>query len=82
MKLINELEGLKENIKKVGIDKIKEYAKDLKQNGTYKDFDTRLSWDVMNACCINMNQLYSKYNCNDDHITTLGKRALKDLNLI
>jgi len=82
MKLKNELNELKENIKSIGIDKVRSYAQDLKKNGTYNDFQTRLAWDIMNACCVSMNELHKKYNCNDDHITTLGKRALKELNII
>lgn len=81
MKLKNELEGLKNNIKKLGIDNVTNHAKELKKVGGYKDFNTRLAWDVMNATIIT-NELYGKYNCNDSHITTLGIKALKDLNII
>lgn len=51
----------------------------VKIEGKYKDFETRISWDILYATkgptwiC----ELYSKYDCNDNHISTLAKQALR-----
>jgi len=53
----------------------------VKAAGNYKDLGTRIAWDLLYATkgttwiC----ELYSKYDCNDDHITTLAKRALRQV---
>lgn len=53
----------------------------VKIAGDYKDLETRIAWDLLYATkgsawiC----ELYSKYNCNDDHISTLAKRALRQV---
>lgn len=60
-------------------DQIPEYSIQLKNKGGYKDFETRLAWDCLhftfkdNEIC----EWYKKYDCNDTHITTLAKTALK-----
>lgn len=76
-----------ENIKKVfslNINKIKEYAPCLKASGDYKDFETRLTWECLHAFvgCTTICKWYEQYNCNNTHITTVGKRALKELGVI
>ena len=53
----------------------------VKAAGNYKDLETRIAWDLLYATkgtawiC----ELYAKYDCNDDHITTLAKRALRQV---
>lgn len=83
MKLQKELDYVKTQFSN-NLEKIKEYAPKLKESKQYKDFETRLVWDCIRAfvgsgtVCL----WYEKYNCNDTHITTLGKKALKELGVI
>lgn len=62
---------------------LQSYATELKNSGEYKDFKTRLSWDLISAACGSnyLCSLYDKYGANDKHITTLAKQAIKVLNL-
>ena len=79
MKLQNELNFTIEKIK--GLSNLKEYAEDLKANGKYNDFETRLAWDALRAA-VGTNTIckwYDQYNCNDTHISTLAKKALKEV---
>lgn len=80
MKLQNELENTIKKFESIKhlIPKQVEY---LKQEGKCKDLETRLAWDCLRAT-IGSSQIcewYDKYNCNDSHITTLAKRALKEV---
>ena len=83
MKLKNEMEFVKKQFAD-NLDKIKDYAPKLKASGNYKDFEVRLAWDCIRAfvgsgtVCL----WYEKYGCNDSHVTTLGKAALKELQVI
>lgn len=83
MKLQKEFEFVKTQFQD-NLEKIKDYAPQLKASGQYKDFETRLTWDCIRAfvgsgtVCL----WYEKYNCNDTHITTVGKKALKELGVI
>lgn len=83
MKLQKEFEFVKGQFQN-NLEKIKEYAPQLKASGQYKDFEVRLAWDCIRAfvgsgtVCL----WYDKYNCNDTHITTLAKKALKELGVI
>lgn len=83
MKLQKEFEFVKIQFQN-NLYKIKEYAPKLKESGQYKDFEVRLVWDCLRAfvgsgtICL----WYEKYDCNDTHITTLGKKALKELEVI
>ena len=83
MKLQKEFEYVKKQFEN-NIDKIKEYAPKLKESKQYKDFEIRLAWDCLRAfvgsgtICL----WYEVYNCNDTHITTVAKKALKELNVI
>lgn len=63
---------------------LQEYANELKASKEYKDFETRLSWDVIRAACgvSYLCDLYDKYGANDSHISTLAKKAIKCLNLV
>jgi hypothetical protein len=53
----------------------------VKAAGNYKDLETRIAWDLLYATkgsawiC----ELYSKYDCVDDHISTLARRALRQV---
>lgn len=77
MKLAQELESVVEKFKR--IDNLEEYADALKKSGEYNDFETRLAWDCLRATvpAETICDWYEKYNCNDTHITTLAKAALK-----
>ena len=77
MKLAQELDYVVEKFKQ--IKDLEEYAEYLKEKGNYKDFETRLAWDCLRkAVPLEVRySWYQKYNCNDDHITTLVKKALK-----
>ena len=83
MKLQKEYNFIKSQFA-ANLDKIKDYAPKLKESGQYKDFEVRLAWDCIRAfvgsgtVCM----WYEKYNCNDSHITTVGKKALKELGVI
>ena len=83
MKLQAEYNYIKKQFED-NVEKIKDYAPKLKASGNYKDFEIRLTWDCIRAfvgsgtVCL----WYEKYNCNDTHITTVGKKALKDLGVI
>lgn len=62
-------------------DRIGKYASQLKESGEYKDFETRLAWDCFTAVYNSAEacDLYDKYNCNDTHIDTAVKIALKSI---
>ena len=83
MKLQKEFEFVKEQFQN-HLEDIKVYAPQLKASGQYKDFEIRLTWDCIRAfvgsgtVCL----WYEKYNCNDSHVTTIGKKALKELGVI
>lgn len=76
MKLKNELQETILRLEKIK-NKTITYAKQLKIKGEYKNFENRLLWDTIHAIYTS-NELcgfYEKYNCNDEHIQTLGKQA-------
>lgn len=66
------------------IDKIKEYAPQLKASGEYNNFEKRLTFDCMRAFVgtETMCKWYKQYDCNDGHVFTLGKTALKELKVL
>ena len=57
-----------------------EYIHNVKASGNYKDLTTRIANDVKcatfkpNIIC----EWYETYNCNDNHITTLFKKVIKE----
>lgn len=77
MKLAAELDYVVEKFKQIR--NLEEYAEALKKSGKYDDFETRLAWDClrMTVPSSTICEWYEKYGCNDDHITTLVKKALK-----
>lgn len=80
MKLLNELPVVVEALRKIQHE-IPLYAEQLKASSNYNDFETRLAWDCMRAVMGTewICSMYAKYNCNDTHLTTLAKRALKEV---
>lgn len=74
---------LKEKFQKVGKQKIEEYAKKLKAEGKYQVFGTRLIWDLIRATTRvgEVSEWYDKYDVNDDHITSSGRKALKEIGI-
>lgn len=80
MKLDNELKYVVSKLKEIK-DKIPPYAAHLKESGGYEDFETRLAWDCLRVAMGTtwICNMYTKYDCNDTHITTLAKRALKEV---
>lgn len=83
MKLSKEYDFIKTQFNN-NINKIAEYAPRLKASGKYKNFDVRLTWDCLNAFVGSSTicAWYDKYDCNDEHIATVGKKALKELGII
>lgn len=83
MKLKNELVYVVETFK-THIETIKEYSIVLKESGNYNNFEKRLVFDCLRAFIGSavMCDWYEKYNCNDTHIFTIGKTALKELEVI
>lgn len=77
MKLAAELDFVVEKFKQ--IKNLETYAANLKKSGAYNDFETRLAWDCLRATVPSSTvcEWYDKYDCNDDHITTIVKKALK-----
>ena len=77
MKLADKLDYVVEKFKQ--IKDLETYADNLKKSGDYDDFETRLGWDCLRATVPSIIVLswYTTYDCNDDHITTLVKKALK-----
>lgn len=80
MKLQNELPLLVDKLHCIA-DKIKVHAKTLREQGNYKDLETRLAWDCLRAVVPSETicKWYDEYKCNDDHIDTLAKKALKEV---
>ena len=79
MKLQNELQPLVERMKKLDRDSVIKYAGELKKSKNYKNFEIRISNDILYACTKtdDICDWYNKYNCSDEHITTLAKTAAK-----
>lgn len=77
MKLAQELDFVVEKFKQIR--NLESYAESLKKSGAYNDFETRLGWDCLRLTVPSSTicNWYEKYNCNDTHITTLVKTALK-----
>lgn len=83
MKLKDELANV-QAVFSENLDRIKEYAPQLKASGHYKVFENRLAWDCLKAF-VGVDTLcswYDKYGCHDAHIETVGRAALKNLGVI
>ena len=77
MKLAAELDYVVARFKQIR--NLETYAANLKKSGAYDDFETRLGWDCLRKTVSTdtICEWYNKYNCTDEHITTLVKKALK-----
>ena len=82
MKLKSEIPFIRERFSK--IPNLSEYAANLKANGKYNDFGTRLAWDCLRATISSeiICGWYDKYQCNDDHITTAAKAVLREMDIL
>lgn len=65
------------------LEKLKQHILAVKQAHEYKKLNVRIAMDIMywRVGSSRMCQWYGKYNCNDEHITTLALRCLKDSKL-
>lgn len=65
------------------LEKLKCHIHAVKESGEYKMLNVRIAWDIMRwrIGTSRMCDWYSKYDCNDGHITTLALRCLKDSKL-
>lgn len=88
MKLQNELQftinKVKETIQRHGLQKVREYMTTVYNSREYKNYDVRISCDIVKASvgCNIICEWYNKYNCNDEHITTLCVAAMKGAGLL
>ena len=82
MKLQSEYQGLVERLVKVDRGQIKRHAEYIRE-GRYTCFETRLAWDLLRFVTptATICSWYKVYGCNDTHITTLAKKACRDLGL-
>lgn len=65
------------------MEKLKNHIHAVKESHNYKRLNVRIARDIL-YCVIGpskMCDLYRKYDCNDDHITTLALRCLRDSKL-
>lgn len=63
---------------------LREYAAALKSSGQYRVYETRLAWDCL-RCAFKPSEIcawYDEYGCNDTHITTAAKAALRKLSIL
>lgn len=83
MKLQNELEHVVKTFE-AKKDAILEHKAFLIKEQSYKNLEVRLAWDCLRAFVgtAYITMLYDKYNAVDNHITTLGVRALKDVGIL
>ena len=81
MKLENEKQFVLNQMRKLDAEKVKAYAENVKASGDYRNFETRITNDIL-AACIPVSvrcDWYGKYNCNDTHITTLAKSCVNEV---
>ena len=88
MKLQEVYKETLDEFKKISLDsdlleKLKCNIKAVKESGECKRMNVRISWDIMRwrIGTSKMCDWYRKYGCNDDHITTLALRCLRDSKL-
>lgn len=82
MLLKNEYIPMKRLVNTLAIDdqKLLEYSKRIEKSGKHKNLYARIANDI--KYCIKPGiicKLYDKYDCNDDHVTTLFKAITKEL---
>lgn len=88
MKLQEVYKETLDEFKKISLDselleKLKNHIQVVKEYGGYKSLNVRIAWDIMywRIGSSKMCDWYRKYECNDDHITTLALRCLRDSKL-
>ena len=65
------------------LEKLKCHIKAVKESGEYKRLNVIIAWDIMRwrIGTSRMCDWYRKYDCNDDHITTLALRCMRESKL-
>ena len=88
MKLHGVYKETLDEFKKISLDcelleKLKCHIKAVKESGEYKRLNVRIAWDIMRwrIGTSRMCDWYRKYDCNDDHITTLALRCMSESKL-
>ena len=81
MKLENERAYVLQQMRKLDPAQVKAYAQNVKESGDFKNFETRITNDILAACVPVSKRCdwYSEYDCNDTHITTLAKSCVNDV---
>ena len=61
-----------------------EYREALRKSGKYNEFEVRFAWEVCHAVFTvkEVCSWYDKYECNDEHITSLFKTACRKTGLL
>ena len=81
MKLEKERAYVLQQMRKLDPAQVKAYAEQVKASGDYRNFETRITNDILAACipvptrC----EWYEKYSCNDTHITTLARSCVSEI---
>ena len=88
MKLQEVHKEILDEFKKISLDcelleKLKCHIKVVKESGGCKMLNVRIGWDIMRwrIGTSRMCDWYRKYECNDDHITTLALRCMRESKL-
>lgn len=78
MKLKVLLPEVIDRFNKIPREVVERHVAKVKASGDYKDLATRISWDMLHATfkADEICDWYEQYDCNDSHISTLGKEAL------
>lgn len=65
------------------LEKLKNHIQAVKEDHEYKRLNVRIALDIMywRIGTSKMCDWYRKYDCNDDHITTLALRCLRESKL-
>lgn len=65
------------------LEKLKTHIQAVKESGEYKILNVRIAWDIMRwrIGTSRMCDWYRKYDCNDDHITSLALRCMHESKL-
>ena len=76
--VVKRLEVLKQH------SNVLEYKEKLKASGNYNSFEVRFAWEVCHAVFSTKEvcSWYDKYDCNDDHITSLFKAGCRKTGLL
>ena len=88
MKLQEVYKETLDEFKKISLDsdlleKLKNHIHAVKESGGYKMLNVRIAWDIMRwrIGTSKMCDWYRKYDCNDDHITTLSLCCMRESKL-